>query len=222
MTMPRHFGPQNMRGKAVWGWWAAPLLTTTFFLPPTIADGATGSHAVIEPRAEPVEVHAQRNRNAVEVRISTVIAAPLEVIWRVLTDYGRFPEFVPDFISSQVIGRAGKRSVVKQRGTARFLWLSFPIDIIVEAIEDYPNQVRVEKISGNLVQLSGRYDLNPVSNASELGGAARQAYLLRWTGIIEPDMELPPLVGRVALSHNLEQQFRALVAEIERRKRGGQ
>lgn len=185
------------------------------------ANAADQRHVVTGQGASSnVDVQARRNRNAVEVRISTVVTAPIDIIWKVLTDYQRIPEFIPGFVSSEVLERVGDRALVKQRGAAHFLWFSFPIDIIVEAIEEYPNWVQVEKRSGNLVQLSGRYELQSVPPVTEARGA-RTAYLLRWTGVIEPEMELPPLVGRMALSQNLEQQFRALVAEIERRRLTG-
>jgi hypothetical protein len=56
--------------------------------------------------------------------------------------------------------------------------------------------------------MTGRYEL--------IDESARRV-LLRYTGLIEPDFPLPPLLGVVALRSTVEEQFTAMVAEIERR-----
>jgi hypothetical protein len=85
---------------------------------------------------------------------------------------------------------------------------SFPIEVRLEITEGAPDWVASRAVSGNLRRMSGRYDIQP---------DARGRVLLRYTGVIEPDFELPPLIGTAALRSMVEQQFMAMVAEIERR-----
>ena len=57
--------------------------------------------------------------------------------------------------------------------------------------------------------MTGRY---------ELSDEGRQRVLLRYSGLIEPDFRLPPLLGVAALRSTVEEQFTAMVAEIERHR----
>ena len=47
--------------------------------------------------------------------------------------------------------------------------------------------------------------------------AGQGRVVLRYTGRMVPDFFVPPLIGTLALRHNVESSFRALVEEIERR-----
>jgi len=42
--------------------------------------------------------------------------------------------------------------------------------------------------------------------------------VLRYNGRMVPDFYIPPLIGTLALRHNVEASFRALVEEMERRQ----
>lgn len=64
-------------------------------------------------------------------------------------------------------------------------------------------------VSGNLRSMWGRYEIHP--------HAARGRLVLRYAGALEPDFALPPIVGTAALRGTLEDQFEAMVREIERR-----
>jgi hypothetical protein len=59
--------------------------------------------------------------------------------------------------------------------------------------------------------MTGRYELHPAASAQ------RNGILLRYEGEIEPDFYLPPIIGVAALRGMVEEQFAAMVAEIERR-----
>jgi hypothetical protein len=62
-------------------------------------------------------------------------------------------------------------------------------------------------VRGNLKRLEGAYRIEPQS-------AGRIS--LSWTGIIEADA-MPPVIGEMVLRSSIEDQFRGMVLEIERR-----
>jgi ribosome-associated toxin RatA of RatAB toxin-antitoxin module len=166
--------------------------------------------------ADDVSIQAERRGDSVEIHARARIAAPHALVWEVLTDYERLPSFIPGLAKSVVRQRQGNRLVVEQTGEARFLVFSFPIDVRYEVIESPPDWISSRAVSGNLRRMNGRYDLQPGpirAGAREV----RDELLLRYEGAIEPDFELPPLIGLVALRSMVEQQFTAMVAEIERR-----
>jgi ribosome-associated toxin RatA of RatAB toxin-antitoxin module len=158
--------------------------------------------------AEDLSVEAERRGEGVEVRARAFIAAPQALVWRAITDYERLPQFVPGIAKSVVRERNGSRVVVEQAGEARFLIFSFPLVVLLEVTESAPDWVASRAVSGNLRRMNGRYDVRT--------DAARGGVLLLYAGVIEPDFDLPPLVGAAALRGMAEEQFRAMVAEIER------
>ena len=158
--------------------------------------------------AEDLVVEAKRHGEGVEVRARAFVAAPAALVWRVLTDYERLPRFVPGMARSVVSERRDNRLRLEQAGEARFLVFSFPIEVQLEVVESAPRWITSRAVGGNLRRMSGRYDLQP--------DAARGGVVLAYAGLIEPAFDLPPLVGTAALRHMVEEQFAAMVAEIER------
>jgi ribosome-associated toxin RatA of RatAB toxin-antitoxin module len=178
--------------------WSLPSIACALLL---AANGALA--------AEELAVEAERRNDGVEVRARAFIAAPVDLVWRVLTDYERLPAFVPGISRSVVLARQGSSLRLEQSGEARFLVFSFPMQVELDVLESPPHWVVSRAVGGNVRQMSGRYDLK--------ADPGRGGVMLIYTGLIEPDFDLPPLVGTAALRHMAEEQFRAMVAEIERR-----
>lgn len=158
--------------------------------------------------AEDLRVEAERRSDGVEVRARAFIAAPPALVWRVLTDYERLPQFVPGMAKSLVRERHGNHLRLEQSGEARFLLFSFPIEVDLQVTESPPDTVVSRAIGGNLRRMHGRYDLR--------ADAARGGVVLLYAGVIEPDFHLLPLIGVAAMRSMAEDQFRAMVSEIER------
>lgn len=164
--------------------------------------------------AEDLQVQAERRDEGVEVRARAFVSVPAAIAWQVLTDYERLPQFIPGIARSVVRDRRGSRLRLEQAGEARFLIFSFPIEVQLEVTESPPDWVVSRSVGGNVRRMIGRYELLP--------DAARGGVLLLYSGTIEPDFDLPPLVGTAALRGMAEEQFRAMVAEIERLGAAGQ
>ncbi|MBC7802570.1 MAG: hypothetical protein H7Y16_01740, partial [Candidatus Parcubacteria bacterium] len=76
-----------------------------------------------------VSVEAIRREEGLEVTSRALLDAPLELIWQTLTDYGRLAEFIPGMRRSRVTGRRGAAVIVEQSGEARFLFMTYPIEV---------------------------------------------------------------------------------------------
>ena len=160
--------------------------------------------------AEDLSVEAARKGAFVEVKARATIDAPLGLIWAVLTDYEKLPDFVPGLKKSRVASRNGTTVVVEQSGEARFLMFSFPIDVVLEAVEKPQSSIRVRSLSGTLRYLEGGYDVEAEPDSWK--------FILRWVGTIAPDVSLPPLLGEVVMRMSIEDQFTGMVREIDRRE----
>ena len=157
--------------------------------------------------AEDVSVEAIRRDDALEVVCRATLDAPLGVVWATLTDYDRLAEFIPGMHISRVIERRGAVVVVEQSGEARFLFIAHPIEVTLVSTESPPHALAVSMLKGNLKRLDGAYRIEPQ-------GAAR--ILLTWRGTVEA-LEMPPLIGEILMRSNIEDQFRGMVREIDRR-----
>src|SRR3954469_12092383 len=84
-----------------------------------------------------LEVSVKRNAvgdmHVYEVLSSGEVNAAPASVWKILTNYERMPEFVPDLHSTKVLSRSGNRVVLEQYGTARFLFLTRSIQLVVQA-----------------------------------------------------------------------------------------
>ena len=160
--------------------------------------------------AEDLVVAASRKDALIEVRARATLEAPLSLVWDTLTDYERLPEFIPGLKRSRVLSRDGPRAIVEQSGEARFLIFSFPIEVTLESLELPPTSIRVRALAGNLRHLEGAYEVTPDSHGPKV--------VLQWTGLIAPDISLPPLLGEMLIRASIADQFTGMVHEIERRE----
>lgn len=157
--------------------------------------------------ADDLTVDARRRGEALEVECRATLFAPAELVWQTLTDYNRLSEFIPGMRRSRVIATRPDGVVVEQSGEATFLFLSFPIEAVLVATERPPHAIDVRMEKGNLKRLEGGYRITP------LGGGR---LLLSWSGVIEA-ATAPPLFGEFLMRASIEDQFRGMVREIERR-----
>jgi ribosome-associated toxin RatA of RatAB toxin-antitoxin module len=155
-----------------------------------------------------ISVNVARHGEAFDVEASAEFAGTVARTWQVLTDYGRLAEFVPDVQSSRVVSRNGNQAVVDQKGEARVLFFSFPIDVRLAITEHPYERVSSHAVGGNFREMRGTYSLE----------AGQGRILLRYAGHLVPDFFVPPLIGTLALKNNVEARFRALVDEIERQQ----
>jgi Polyketide cyclase / dehydrase and lipid transport. len=162
------------------------------------AAGKTHVDASVMPQGIAVTTRAQ-------------IDATQAVIWQTLTDYDHLAQFIPGMTTSRTVTRCGNTAVVAQTGDAGSGLFSYPIDIVVQADEHPSTDITVRLLSGNLRTYQGGYHLEPVAGATD-------SFILTWSGIIEPDIALPGFITGWALRQAVEGEFRAMLAEIERRQ----
>ena len=173
-------------------------LCALLLLPPLAAAGA---------RADDVSVETQRRDSALQVVCRALLEVPAELAWQTLTDYDHLAEFIPGMQRSRVISRSGPLAMVEQVGAARFLFVSIPIEITLATLEQPPYVIEARMTKGNLKRLEGVYRIEP-----RAGGRVS----VSWHGLIEVE-SMPPLIGELLMRSAIEDQFRGMVREIERR-----
>jgi len=166
--------------------------------------------SVAAQAAAEVTVKTGKRDGAVNVEAHATLQVPLKLIWQTLTDYDHLAEFIPGINRSHLLEYRGTAAIVEQTGEAGILFFKSPIEVVVESLELVPYVIEVRVLKGNLKRLDGRYHI-------EVGARPQDGITLRWHGVIEPEMPLPPLIGEMVLRANVTDQFRGMVREIERR-----
>jgi len=162
--------------------------------------------AAAAPAAE-VTVHATREGDVFYVVAVAEFEGSVARTWRVLTDYGRLSEYVPSLEASRVVSRDRNSAVVEQKGEARMLFFSYPINVRLAVTEHPQERIESRAIAGNFREMRSAYVLE----------SREGRVTLRYTGRLVPDFQVPPFIGTMVLRRNVEETFRAMVGEIERR-----
>lgn len=166
---------------------------------------------------EPHGIHASANRVSrnglffFEVRAAGFARATPQQAWRVLTDYERLDEFVPDLVSSTVLARKRHGAIIEQKSQTGYLFLSHTVHMVVR-IEERPfTALDVERVSGDMQRYAAHWTLEPFERHGEEGTR------IAFHGELAPDFPLPPLLGDAIVQVNVKKMVEAVVTEIERR-----
>jgi ribosome-associated toxin RatA of RatAB toxin-antitoxin module len=146
-----------------------------------------------------------------DIHASGFVRATPEQAWRVLTDYERLAEFVPDLVSSKLLSRTKREAVVEQRSRSGFLFISQDVRLVVRIEERAYATLDVTLVEGDMKHYEAHWKLQPLAqNGSE-------GTLITFSGTLEPAFFVPPLIGRPIVQANVKKMVEAVVAEIERR-----
>ena len=156
--------------------------------------------------AATVSIDVERGTDTIDVRASAVLKADAATAWRVLTDYDRYVEFIPDLRLSHVVSRHGAMVTVEQSGDAALWALKVPVQITFEINETAPNRLQSRTVAGSLRALTSCYELTPVASGIRLD----------YVGHVTPRFELVGQIEQAALERTVTRQFQALADEIER------
>ncbi|WP_231502336.1 SRPBCC family protein [Herbaspirillum sp. RV1423] len=143
-----------------------------------------------------------------EVKTGIVVDANAQRSWKVLTDYNRLAEFVPNLSASQVVSSQGDERIVVQSGFARFLFIRQAVNLTLQVTEEPINAIDIRLVSGNMREYQARWELKPLED-----GRTHIAY----GGMIAPDFYVPTLFGATLMKRDLRNMLKAVKAEIERK-----
>lgn len=155
---------------------------------------------------DPVSIESHRAQGIIEVHATAELSADADTAWRVLTDYDRYADFIPDLRSSHVVERRGGTVFVEQSGDAVYGVLRLPLHVTFEVRETPPVRLESRVVRGNVRAAESAYTLR----------ATAHGVLLEYSGLIAPGFPLPASVEQSAVESNATRRFTALVAEIER------
>lgn len=104
--------------------------------------------------------------------VLSLVSAPVKVVWDVLTNYERFPEFLPSVVDSRVLERRDDCVVVERKDSRKLGILPIRVKIVTENIEHPYDRIDYRMVDGTLDEMNGTWELTPV------GGSGDQAATL--------------------------------------------
>ena len=172
-----------------------------------------GAHAIAlavliaQPAAAAsITIHTERSGDTIDIHASVILNADGATAWRVLTDYNRYPEFIPDLHLSRVVSRHQATVTVEQSGIASFWLIRIPLDSTFEIGEKPPDRLMSHAVAGSLRSLASNYALSPAATGVRLD----------YDGHIAPGYALFGRIEQSAVEQNVARQFKALADEIDR------
>lgn len=162
-----------------------------------------GARAQASPQ---IEVRVADDHGALVIAASAWLAADTSTAWSVLTDYGRYREFIPGVRASRVVARYGTRVVVEQSDDLALWPIRVPVRVTYQIDESPPAGLTSRAYVASLPPLEGTFALH---------GCA-MGVRLDYVGRIGAG---GPILGRFeqpALEHAALAGFQALADEIER------
>ena len=163
--------------------------------------------AVQPADAANITISSERHGDTIDVHASVVLNADAATAWRVLTDYNRYTEFIPDLRVSRIVARRGATVTVEQSGDASLGLFKMPLEVTFEIDEIPPNSLQSRAVAGSLRALASSYALTPAASGIRLD----------YTGRIAPGFEFFGSIEQTVVEQNVARQFQALSDEIERK-----
>ncbi|TWI62965.1 ribosome-associated toxin RatA of RatAB toxin-antitoxin module [Pseudoduganella lurida] len=143
-----------------------------------------------------------------EIDATGSVQAPLPTVWRILTGYDRMEEFVPDLASCRVLSRNGNEVIIEQFGTARFLFMSRAVHLIVRATEQPMTSIDIALISGDMKHYESRWELAPIP---ETGGTR-----IQYSGRMMPSFYVPGILGTNIIRSDVERMMGAVLVRLDK------
>lgn len=189
------------------------LLFSVSWAPLALAQAPAQGAQTARPELPKLEVSVNRieidGQKMYEVDATGTVATPLPKVWKILTNYERMADFVPDMESCKVLSRNGNEVVIEQFGVARFLFMTRAIHLIVRATEQPMSAIDIALVSGDMKHYESHWELIPVPET----GGTRVVY----SGRLMPNFYVPGILGAKMVRGDIERMMGAVLARLDRR-----
>ncbi len=171
--------------------------------------------AAAQPVAPSFELSVERvdgaeGNQAYQITSSGTVAATPAVVWRILTDYNHLADYLPNLKSTRVVSRNGDRVIVEQLGTARFLFFSQAIRLVVQVQERPPDRIDISLIDGDMKVYRASWVLSPSADAA----GTRVVY----NATIVPKFDVPGIVGTNVVRKDIARMMAAVLLRLDRQE----
>ena len=156
------------------------------------------------------EITVREAEGVYSVGATFTVAAPVDAVWAVLTDYDNIPTFMPDVRRSRVLDRENGFVRVEQHAVASFMLFSRDLHLVL-MIEEGPDVLRFGDTAGtSFRRYEGSWSLTPTADGTTV------TYALN----ARPSFSVPGFVLRRLLDRDARVMIERLRTEIAARGPG--
>jgi len=143
-----------------------------------------------------------------------LVDAPVDKVWKVLTDYPNFYKFIPNMISSKILEDRGDRKVIEQVDSRQVFVITVVSRTKLAIQETDRKQIDFRLIDGDLSQMEGYWKIEPVSSVPR---QAPNQILITYTVNAQPDKSAPADAFYGIFKDALGDILQAIKTEIKKR-----
>lgn len=159
--------------------------------------------------AEPlILVSVEKNGDAFIVDATIDFPVLLSKAWEVLTDFDNMVGILGNLTSSRITARNGNTLIVQQAGKATYGPFSYSFTSEREIRLDPMKRILARQLSGNARHFSSELELSGRQGTTQV----------RYHAEVTPDSGIARRFGGPFIQHEVEEQFTAMAAEMNRRK----
>lgn len=164
-------------------------------------------------KSHPVDVWTEKvNQHQYRVSAKITLAHPKAQIWHILTDYESLPEFVPHLVTSKRLTDPSQGIRIEQVGTKCPLHFCFSARVVLDIVENQPDEIKFSMVEGDFRSFSGEWRLVSVGNSEQ---ALTDLYyslsvmpkMTMPVGLIEKQLYQDLPVNLLAVSQRISQVF---------------
>ncbi len=150
-----------------------------------------------------VEVKTDRAEGR-QREISAHIRLPysLEQVWQILTDYEHLADFIPNLAKSCRIDHPQGGIRLEQVGTQSLLRIKFCARVVLDMVEQFPNELKFQMVEGDFKSFFGSWQLHPTDRPNEVD--------LRYVLTVLPPRTMPIGMIERRLKHDLALNLTAI------------
>lgn len=159
-----------------------------------------------------IEVPARNKRR---ICADTLINAPLEIVWAVLSDYDRLSEYIPNLAKSDLLRHPSNGIRVEQCGSQSILGFEFKASLTMDMFEIEPSSNQCRMIQFSKVQSRDFNEFKGVWKMQRIGDRTALYYEVT----IVPRGLVPVKAIEWRISEDVPGNMNAVREECERRRR---
>ena len=115
-----------------------------------------------------VEIVSQAEGRQRQITAKIWIPRSVEQVWQILTSYDELAEFIPSLTQSRQIEHPQGGIRIEQIGSEALLRIKFCARVVLDMVEQFPNQIDFEMVEGDFKQFCGSWMLQPANGGTDL------------------------------------------------------
>lgn len=111
-----------------------------------------------------VEIVSQATGRQRQITAKIWIPCSVEQLWQILTSYDQLAEFIPSLTQSRQIEHPQGGIRIEQIGSEALMRIKFCARVVLDMVEQFPNQIDFEMVEGDFKQFCGSWMLQAAAN----------------------------------------------------------